>query len=1114
MITPERVRQIHDEDSLFAFLSEELRWPFEDTPDTFEFYADELRLTPQETAQIESVRQIANFEAGQPFGIFLVKFSGEQVYKNALRRVLRGLSETRRDRDAALPAWKAPNLLFLCTANYRDWTIARFSGDSHTRATLSRFGWEQKGDEGLRTLCDHNLPALTYPENPSDADAWRSKWAAAFDVEAVTKRFYAVYESVFKEVEGQIQNVAGDKRLFTQSLFNRLMFVHFLSKKGWLKFNGRTDYLAALWEGRIQSGNFYHTHLYHVFFEGLNNPQAFSLTEKNPFLASHIGEVPYLNGGLFAKGEQDGVGATIPDAAFDSIINKLFLPFNFTVEESTPLDVEVAVDPEMLGKVFEELVTGRHESGSYYTPRPVVAFMCREALKGYLSEALIPPCPIADALPIPIADALPIHFSLPILPKTGLGEGGDSNLNSSLSRQSTEDRGDSNSNPPLSRQSTEDGGDSNLNPPLSQAFLGEGPGVRAIAELVDERKTDSLNRGEIVALMEKLKAVRVVDPACGSGAYLLGMLHELFDLISLLEVRADPPSEQDRYRRKLAIIRHSLYGVDKDEFAVNIARLRLWLALAVEFAGATPEPLPNLDFKVETGDSLTAPDPSASAAQTDARGSLIAQFSKAKADFGNPYFKGNKSDLKVEIGKMRGEIADWTRAGKAAVGLDWVVEFAEVFAAREPVATIGGAINFGQELAEAPEPGGFDIVLANPPYVRQELIKDLKPALKAVYPKVFSGTADLYCFFYARALQLLRPGGMLAFITPNKWLRTGYGSLLRKHLVETCHIQNIIDFNSLKVFQNVALLPMVITAQKSQAKGNLTLTEPLSLEFPYPDILALVKIIGKIVPADAINGSDWNFANVSNASRFNMMQKNSVALGEYIPNRVINGVKTGLNSAFVVSEETAIKMIEDAEDTSAYLVPYVRGDDIRKYSMKSATDKLLYIKWGDNLPDNHPIIRHLAKFDQQLKARDGVKPKGQCPWFALSRPRPESADLYRCKAKIVYPVIAKEARFTLDITGGFINDKCFAIPSNDLYLLGVLNSSDVWDYLKNSCSKLLGGSYELKTPYILQLPIPAASDADKVAIAALVQQCLDAKGVDCAVWEREIDARVAGLYGL
>ena len=352
------------------------------------------------------------------------------------------------------------------------------------------------------------LPPLTIQERHDEA----------FDVEAVTKEFFHLYGDAFYGVEESITGFEESKEgketrhLFTQQLFNRLLFVAFIQKKGWLKIDGRTDYLAALWanyeKARDKGDNFYQQRLQALFFSGLNNAGSVNIIgiNRGGFLSKLIGEVPYLNGGLFEENELDKVkGITVPDKSIQSILFSLFGRFNFTVSESTPLDQEVAVDPEMLGTIFEELITGRHEQGAYYTPKPIVSFMCREALKGYLQSK----CESAT--------------------KT------------------------------------------------------------AVDEFVENHDPSLIRKPE--AVLDALRTVTVCDPACGSGAYLLGMLHELMDLRDCLFV-SHKIGAKDAYDRKLEIIQNNLYGVDIDPFAVNIARLRLWLSLAVEFGGEDGETPP------------------------------------------------------------------------------------------------------------------------------------------------------------------------------------------------------------------------------------------------------------------------------------------------------------------------------------------------------------------------------------------------------------------------------------------------------------------------------------------------------------------------------------------
>ena len=252
-----------------------------------------------------------------------------------------------------------------------------------------------------RMIVERDLPRRTVIQQLSNIYwEWdrtkdiRAALESAFDVEAVTSDFFREYKRIFETAKSEITGFGADevgqdrKNDFVQLIFNRLMFIYFLSRKGWLRFGGSNDYLNALWrsyEADDDQCNFYVDRLKQLFFVGLNNPAGRDLIGGNSALSDLIGDVPFLNGGLFDKSDlDDKPGVVVPDQAIKSILSQLFGTFNFTVMESTPLDVEVAVDPEMLGKVFEEMINERHESRAYYTPRPVVSFMCREALKGYL----------------------------------------------------------------------------------------------------------------------------------------------------------------------------------------------------------------------------------------------------------------------------------------------------------------------------------------------------------------------------------------------------------------------------------------------------------------------------------------------------------------------------------------------------------------------------------------------------------------------------------------------------------------------------------------------------------------------------------------------------------
>ncbi len=368
----------------------------EDVEDiSFEWSAEELRADGLDKHIVDgTIRQIRPFK-GNPWGIFILEFRNPDVFATGrgmtgtLRKVLRGLVPSKKKRSS-LASFNRENLLFICNHDYQHYRFAHFKtpGKDGQTAPLAAFGWGP-GDP-IRTLCEYNLNALEWPDGQPDAEGWIAAWSQAFDVEKVTKRFYEDYAAVFEKVEKLIakqKELKGDDlRMFTQTLFNRLMFLRFMERKGWLTFGGHKNYLRALYAaGGYGKKSFYKGRLCPLFFEGL--------AVEGKQQSEAYGCVPYLNGGLFERSELDKQVTDLPDEVFAGILSDehaggLFYRYNFTVEESTPLDIEVAVDPEMLGKVFEELVTGRHETGSYYTPRPVVSFMCREALKGYLSDKL------------------------------------------------------------------------------------------------------------------------------------------------------------------------------------------------------------------------------------------------------------------------------------------------------------------------------------------------------------------------------------------------------------------------------------------------------------------------------------------------------------------------------------------------------------------------------------------------------------------------------------------------------------------------------------------------------------------------------------------------------
>ncbi|MBS1790263.1 MAG: Eco57I restriction-modification methylase domain-containing protein [Acidobacteria bacterium] len=814
--------------------------------------------------------------------------------------------------------------------------------------------------------------------------------------------------------------------------------------------------------------------------------------------------MPYLNGGLFdIEDELDARDAVeIPNKCFAQIL-KLFERYNFTVMESTPLDVQVAIDPEMLGKVFEELVTGRHESGSYYTPRQIVSFMCREALKHYLRQALG-----TQASPPAVKEAAEPPFSW----------------------DSGEERLDARN---ASRLLSEAGGDACVPRDAIELFVDEADA----GQISDPEKT-----------LAALQRVRVCDPACGSGAYLLGMLQELMRLRSAL-FKSSRLDDTSLYARKRSIIENNLYGVDKDKFAVQIAMLRLWLSLAIE--ADKPQPLPNLDFKIGCGDSLTAPAPNAADTLLDvSRGKLVRLYRSLKGDFmkcNDPQTKRQlrdqieslRNDIAVELKhqpkrpspqkllvarqqlddlrkrgkqaeaakqhaqaatlakqheKLKRQLAEWEQAPAEGQDrpFDWAVEFAEVFLPEvTETARYDGAFLFLNEVDRQPmftdrevtdAGGGFDIVLANPPYVRMELFKPIKPILKRNFPDVHAERADLYVYFYDRAQQLLKPSGVGCFISSNKWLRAGYGESLRQSLLDKQAFHLIVDFGDLPVFKATAY-PAVFIWQK-EARGNIATAwaEIQDLQACYNEgVREHVKRIAHVLPHTQFGQGKSRVATSATNERRLKMEESGPRLGEICQGKIMWGVKTGLNEAFFIDRATRDLLLEAQPECKEIIKPLLKGEDIRFYEIQFRETYLLYMNHGIPIGRYPSLRNYLKPFRQKLEAR-----ATQQEWYELQQPQAIYARLFN-HPKIVYPVIGKEPRFAMDELGNYHNDKAYSLATDDYYLLGILNSQSVRSWVFETLSPLRGGYYEFRGIYMETLPIPDAPATDRQTVTKLAR---------------------------
>ena len=885
-----------------------------------------------------------------------------------------------------------------------------------------------------RMVLDRDLPRRTAIQQVSNiywnyqaSSNIRTALDQAFDVEPVTRDFFSEYKRIFEAAE---QSVTGfpntdagkdNRRSFVQTLFNRLMFVYFLSRKGWLRFGGSPDYLNALWQdyGSLDGDhNFYTARLKPLFFAGLNNPQSQDLNRDNPVLYRAIGDVPFLNGGLFEQNELDRLeNITVPDAAIEQVLSGLFDRFNFTVMESTPFDIEVAVDPEMLGKVFEELVTGRHDSGAYYTPRPVVSFMCREALKGYL-------------------------------------EGQDTGLTS-----------------------------------------------EAIDKFVDAQETGGIQVAQARRIADALAQVTVVDPACGSGAYLLGMMQELIELqTALYNAGADAKA---LYDLKLEIIQRNLYGVDIDDFAVNIAMLRMWLSLAIDYEGTTPEPLPNLDFKVVCGDSLRGPDPSAGVEVQGTLGQDTTQMRRL-GDLKGEYLRASdgskKASLRQEIGELTAEIRDALGVTAMNGVVDWRVEFAEVFAARR----------------------GFDIAIANPPYV--QLQRDggrLGRLYRDCGYATFARTGDVYQLFYERGCHVLRPEqGILAYITSNSWLKAEYGKSTRRYFAEN-HTPLLLLELGKDVFDSAIVDSGVLMLRTGGPAGAFRAVDMDRVK--AAEIPPAPELWGQAQPD---GDAPWSILSSTEQSVLDKMRAKGTPLKDWDVS-IYRGVTTGYNKAFIIDDATKEALVSADPISADIIKPVLRGRDIQRYQAQWASRWLITTFPTLELDiDDYPAVKkYLLNLGKERLEQSGktlpdgskARKKTQHSWFELQ----DSTAYHKefSKEKLLWIELVEDGRFAYDNSGIYGEATTFIMTGASLkYLCAILNSTLTRWFLQQMAPTSGMGTFRWKKVYVETILIPQLSAAKQSPFVRLVDEILEAKAADpnadTEPLEWQLDSMVYRLYGL
>jgi adenine-specific DNA-methyltransferase len=914
-----------------------------------------------------------------------------------------------------------------------------------------------------------------------------------FSIEVVNKTFYNDISSKFLELAGGERAVGKEKKetkatlkmpstidhevlkQFAVRLIGRLVFCWFLKKKGLIP--------SELLNSEDAKNTYYHNVIEPLFFQVLNKPfnKRDSFYQKSPW-----NKIPFLNGGLFepknkdhyifdeATGLSKHISAlVVPDAWLKSFI-QILETYNFTVDENNPIDIDLSIDPEMLGRIFENLLaelnpetgeTARKETGSFYTPRQIVDYMVSSSIKLYLKE------------------------------KTNIKE-------------------------------------------------------KQLESLLDyDHEENPLTDDETDKVISALHSLKVLDPACGSGAFPMGILQHVLLILSKVDPHSDKwlekrlegiddPMLQDQIRKnllaknvdyihKLGIIRESIYGVDIQPIAVEIARLRVFLSLIVDEdihenqENRGIEPLPNLEFKFVVADTLIhLPGPKEK--ESFSLGEDLHYLPRMRNLIKN-YF--SCADL-VKKQKIKNDFTTMqNRVFNKRLDLFSSDTQTAAIAIWEPF-TENCAAWFDQTWMFGIDKG-FDIIIANPPYIQLQKIKNTSVKLKKEGYKSYAATGDIYSLFYERAIELLSKEGVLSYITSNKWMRANYGKTLRQLFLDKTNIDTLIDFGDQQLFSNATTYTNILILQPKTKKKQKTIACDLSKSL-NPSISIKDNLVNNL-----------KYVGEFDNERFLIIRKEEFELKKKIEQKgtplkdwdieINYGIKTGLNEAFIIDTETKERLCKQDPKSAQIIKPILRGKDIKRYQAQWAGLWLIATLPACKIDiKKYPAVKkYLESFGKRLHQTGEIAGKDEFGNTIKSRKKTgnkwfETQDQIAYykefeKEKIIYPNMSKFLPFFLDNTGAFTNQKCFIITGTSLkYITTWLNSS-LFEYLARFWfPMLMGDTYEPSKVFFENVPIPQIPKTQQKPYEKLVDQIQKQKkqGKDTKPLEKQINQMVYNLYQL
>jgi len=621
--------------------------------------------------------------------------------------------------------------------------------------------------------------------------------------------------------------------------------------------------------------------------------------------------------------------------------------------------------------------------------------------------------------------------------------------------------------------------------------------------------------------------------------------------------------QETLFHEKQTIIENCLFGVDINPNSVKICRLRLWIELlknAYYKNDTELETLPNIDINIKCGNSLIsrfdldadikqalkkskwtidsyriAVDSYRNAQSKEEKHEMERLINDIKKDFRSEI---SKNDPKLKkLYKLSGELANLTTQTSlfdmsAKQKKDWSkkvekltketkkleIEIEEIKNNKIYENAFEWRFEFPEVLNDEGDFVGFDTVIGNPPYIRQEEIKEFKPHFQDRF-KTFAGTADLFVYFVELGMNNLQKNGEFTFIIPNKWMRAGYGAPLRK-MLKRYKINTILDFGDLPVFEEATTYPCILSISRSKAEETFFAANIETLQFSNGmNNFVLENRID--VMTSELSAAGWTLKDSKTQKLLSKLRETGVPVSEFVEDKIYRGVLTGLNDAFVIGEEIKNKLVSEDGKSSEIIKPFLAGKDIKRYQEPKNSKYLIFTRRGVEI-DKYPAIKkHLLCFRERLepKPKDFKGSKwlgrkaGNYKWYEIQ----DAVDYYEEfeKEKIVYPNILKKPEFLLDNNSFYTNQKCFIITKFNLTFLGILNSTINLFLFKSILPMLRGDFFEPSYTYFKDFPIV---NEQSNAIESRVTQILDLKKADpkadTAALEAEIDQLVYKLYDL